>query len=48
MNEVPLRQSIVRLIGILVVIGDQIQVSSQPGAGTTVAVRLPARAAVAS
>jgi len=28
--------------------GGEIQVSSQPGAGTTVAVRLPARAAVAS
>jgi two-component system sensor histidine kinase AtoS len=28
--------------------GGEIQVSSQPGAGTTVAVRLPVRAAVAS
>jgi hypothetical protein len=47
MNEVPLRQSIARLIGIRVVIST-IQVSSQTDAGTTVAVRLPARAAVAS
>jgi signal transduction histidine kinase len=57
MNEASLGRSISRLIGIRAAIstillgsaafGGEIQVSSQPGAGAIMAVRLPARAAVA-